>query len=69
MKSTFNIAGVAVLCAGLFAGQTSAQSSAPRPPTQPFAGIIVTPPVAPPPPSSDTQQSCPDTGHKLELMV
>jgi hypothetical protein len=31
----------------------------------PLSGIVVTPPTPPP---VDTQQNCPDTGNKLELI-
>jgi hypothetical protein len=70
MKTALNAAVVLALCAVLFGGQTRAQSeSAPAPTPEsappPPPGILVTPPRPP----SDTQQSCPDTGKKLELVV
>lgn len=72
MKTALNAAVALTLCAFLLAGNASAQTEpgpapAPGSATQPFPGIIVTPPR--PPPSADTQQSCPDTGRKLELVV
>jgi len=59
------------LCTFLPAGAAGAESEAgpapaPGSSTQPPPGILVTPPRTPPP---ETQQSCPDTGSKLELIV
>jgi hypothetical protein len=74
MKTALNATVALTLFALFLAGNASAQSeagptapapeSATQPPPPP--GIIVTPPRSP---STDTQQSCPDTGHKLELVV
>jgi hypothetical protein len=67
MKTALNAAVALAVCAVLLAGKASAENeSAPAPEaaTQPPPGIIVTPPRLPP-----TQQSCPNTGQKLELIV
>jgi hypothetical protein len=79
MKSPLNAAVALALCAFWLAGNAGAQTEpgatpAPGAATQPFPGIMVTPPraiVTPPrvPPPAETQQSCPDTGSKLDLIV
>jgi hypothetical protein len=71
MKTALSTAIALALCAFLLAGNARAQTEAgptpaPGSATPPPPGIIVTPPNAPP---ADTQQSCPNTGHKLELIV
>jgi hypothetical protein len=71
MKIALNAAVSLTLCAFLLAGNANAQTEpgpapAPEVATQPFPGIVVTPPRTPP---ADTQQSCPATGRKLELVV
>jgi hypothetical protein len=69
MKTTLRTAAALALCAVLLAGNARAETEAGTAPAPgsaaPPPGIIVTPPKVP----SDTQQSCPDTGHKLELVV
>ena len=71
MKTALNAAVALTLCAVLLAGKASAESEAapapaPESAPQPPPGILLTPPRAPPP---DTQQSCPATGQKLELVL
>ena len=69
MKTALSTAIALALCAFLLAGNARAQTEAgpaPESAAPPPPGIIVTPPNAP---SADTQQSCPNTGHKLELIV
>jgi hypothetical protein len=58
------------LCTFMLAGHASAQAEqgpapAPESETQPFPGLMVTTPRAP---AADAQQTCPDTGRKLELV-
>jgi hypothetical protein len=68
MKIALNAAVALMLCALLLAGNARAQTEAgpaPGSATLPIPGIVVTPPTPPP---ADTQQSCPDTGNKLELI-
>jgi hypothetical protein len=70
MKIALNAAVALTLCAFLLAGNARAQTepeAAPAPGTTTHVppGIIVTPPMAPP---TNTQQNCPDTRHKLELI-
>ncbi len=82
MKSARDIIVAVTLCAFLLAGNTHAQTEqgpAPAPgPVTPPPGILVTPPRLVPqrpafgekaPAESTQPQSCPDTGHKLELVV
>ena len=67
MKIALKAAIALTLCAFLLAPEVSAQ-------TEPAAGTVVQPPpgiiVTTPPaaPSADTQQSCPVTDQKLELI-
>jgi hypothetical protein len=73
MKIALDAAVALALCAFLLAGKASAQTEpgpapAPESVMRPPQGIILTPPRAPPPPAN-TQQSCPDTGSKLDLIV
>jgi len=69
MKTALNAAVALMLCAFLLVGDARAQTEAdpaPAPATlPPLPGIVVTPPTPPP---ADTQQSCPVTGNKLELI-
>jgi hypothetical protein len=67
MRTALNAAVAVTLCV-LLAGNARAQTEAgpaPGSATPPIPGIVVTPPSAP---SADTQQRCPDTGNKLELI-
>ena len=71
-QNAFKAAVALAFCAFLVVGDASAQTeqetaptTAPGPAMQPPPGIVLTPPKAP---AADTQQSCPDTGHKLELI-
>jgi len=68
MKTALNAAFALTLCAFLLAGNAKAQTEAAPATgsaTLPLPGIVVTPPAPPP---ADAQQSCPDTGNKLELI-
>jgi hypothetical protein len=68
MKTALNAVIALALCAFLLAGNATAQTEpgpVPGSATQPFPGIMVTPPRSTP---ADAQQSCPDTGRKLELI-
>ena len=69
MKTALNVALALTLCAFFWAGNARTQTEAgpaPAPATlPPLPGIVVTPPTPPP---ADTQQSCPVTGNKLELI-
>ena len=67
MKTALSAAIAMTLCV-LLAGNARAQTKAgpaPGSAMPPIPGIVVTPPSAPP---ADTQQRCPDTGNKLELI-
>jgi hypothetical protein len=67
MKTALNVAVALTLCVFVLAGNARAQTEAVAPgsATLPLPGIVVIPPTVP---STDTQQSCPDTGHKLDLI-
>jgi hypothetical protein len=69
-EPAMKVAIALMLCTFLVTGKASAQAeSGPEPVpgtvTLPFPGLMVTPPRSPP---VDTQQTCPDTGRKLELV-
>lgn len=71
MKTALTAAAAATLALFALGGKAAAQTEATPAPgaaAQPLPGIIVTPPRTPAPPVG-TEQSCPDTGHKLELVV
>jgi hypothetical protein len=68
LKIVLNVAAAFTLWVVLLAGNASVKAEpgpAPGAAEQPIPGIMVTPPWLPP---ADTQQSCPDTGRKIELL-
>jgi hypothetical protein len=67
MKTALSAVVILTLCAFSAVGNAWAQD-APEPGSeiQTPPGVILTPPWTPP---TDTQQSCPDTRKKLELIV